>query len=512
MSVTITERPQRTVNALIPQVSRWTAVWHPVIFKAQRRDYAIADIQVNAGSGGGMAVYVTGDATAEVEVGDFVYVFSNAAGYASSYEVLDVYTTGSPLQTVIVIDAPVITAASIDADSYVNITGRLAYFVEVRILEYTTGSPVELTDAYARFQPDATGLVKMDLQAWLQTMLAAVDEFDYLQVSAADPNLGQPFNIQVREFWKVNGFTDWSTVTDDNLHYVVNAARQVGDELGQNMGQFVIFPPDQASPPQAGSRGGFLTMFEEPVYWEGYPFDLGFIYSDEYDVQGTLIKTESLVNAAGTQVGLNLDVLADGSGFVNRLTLQGGYASTVDRVCVTLRAQGGDAYVDDDYVDVDYVDEDLGTANSESLCIRVNAECPVSPVYLRWLHPRGAFDSWLFTRSQDHLDEAGDEHTLERYAEDLAVATAREQTQRKSVQEKIVIGAQGLTRSQREGLRHLLSAPLVERFMGTDGTTLRPRWQRVGVGKGTFLINRTDEPYGDLVLTITPPERYLQQQ
>lgn len=512
MSVTVTERPLRTVNELTTpeQISRWMAVWHPILFKFQRKDFLLTAIAANGGTGDGVELTVDGDAS-ELEVGDFIYLYEEGV-FDGSYEVLSISTTGSPVtETTIVIDAEYSVTTAVTG--FINILSRLAYFLEVRILEYTTGAPVETTDEYPQFTSNASGVIKADLQKWLQPLLAAVNEYDYLQTSVKDENLGQPFNIQYREFWRGVGYGEWSDLTDDNLHYIANAVKQTGDLYGQNIGEYVIFPLDTASPQVEGSAGKFLTKFTEPVFWEGYPFSLSFVYSDEYSATGDPIsKVERVYDLNGDAVSASLQVLINYAGFINRMILVGGYASSATRVCVSLQAPNDDAYVEEDYVYADYVDSVDGELISERLCIKLNDGCVNNPEYLAWLNPAGGFDYWLFSSAQDFLDKVDNEQLFERYTEDLATATARDNTKSKDSQEEIILGAEGLTSSQAEGLRYLLASPLVLRFRGYDETTLLPKWQRVGVKPGTFLIHKTDEYKRELICTILPPQKYVQEQ
>lgn len=511
MSVTVSQRPQKTINSLVvpPQVSKWSAVWHPIVFRFQRADYEIVSVYNGTG---GLALAIGQDITDEVEAGDNIYVYAPEVGITGTYEVLSVYTSGSPASTIIEIDAPAITGAAAESYKFINLD-RLAYFLEIRILEYTTGSPVETTTDYPRFRPDATGLIKADLQAWLQPLLRARDDHDYLTTVIRDSNLGQPFNIQYREYWQDAGYSDWSDLTENNLHYIANAVKQAGDTWGQNIGEFVMFPPDTQSPPAQGSQGKFLTKFLVPVYFEGYPFSLGYVYSDEFDADGrALTKVENALDINNGLLSTTQDVLTDYSGFINRVLLRGGYPANARAVRVGLRVDGNDAYVEAGYVEIDYVDQGAYTAISETIYIRLNDGCVNNPIYLAWLNPTGAFDYWLFSKAQDHLDKIDNEQVFEGYTEDLADMQARESTLSKDSQEEIIIGADQLTHGQAEGLRHMLASPLVLRFMGYDEDTLLPKWQRVGVKTGSFTIYKTDEQKASLVCTILPPQKYIQQQ
>lgn len=510
MSVTLVTRPEKTINASIPQISRWGCAWLPFIFKFQRADYDVSLI-ASAASGGGIVLTIDGvDLTSEISVGDSIYFYDDG-GYDGNYEVLDVSLI-SPTATEITIDATVGTTG-VGATSFINITNRLGYFLEVRVLEYTTGSAVETTDQYARFRPDASGLIKADVSEWLQPLLSAVDEFDYVATSTRDENLGQPFQIQWREYTVDGGYTDWSTLDDDNIFSVANAVKQTRDRWGQNLGEYVLFPPDTASPPQQGSQSKFLTMFENPVYFEGYPFDLAYAVSKDYDnYGGDLFKEEQRVDAEGNELSISVASVSKEGGYVNRMQLDGSYDATVAGVYVTLRSNITSAYVDDGYVDLDYVDEIGATAIGEPTLVDIGETCEDNPIYLRWLNPVGGWDSWLFSRAQDIADVVGAGKTFEGYVEDIGEAEARKRVLSKDSQEEITLGASGLAIKYISGLRWILSSPEVHEYLGLDEDTGLPKWRTVIVKAGTFLIQKTDETRAALQFTIQPPEKYLQRQ
>jgi len=338
MSVTITQRPQRTVTEDPEQVSRWNSCWHPTIFEMQREDYQIASMEENTGTGGGVMITVDDSIEDEVAIGDMIYV-NDGGLYDGSYEVLDVYAL-SP-QTVIVIDSSILTFVS-PPTGFINLV-RNGYFVEVKILEYSTGSAVEIDDAYPRFSPNNSGLIKADLQVYLRTLLSSISTIGYDAVNEAESGLGQKYNIQFREYWVANGEGEWSVLSDDNIHYTINGVKRTGDQYGQNFGLYVMFPADSVSPIEEGSRGKFLTMFEQPVFFTGYPFDISFIYSQEYEDSGDpLIKIEELLDVNEGYLNETSTVLNEFGGFVNRMMLEEDYDSTVKYIAMTLRNQGMD--------------------------------------------------------------------------------------------------------------------------------------------------------------------------
>lgn len=560
MSVlTITSRPTRNNVDIPSEVSRWNAVWHPIMFAFQAPD--------------------------------------------------DLF--GSP------------------AKSF--------YFIEVKILEYSTGVPLELTSEYARFRPDTNGVIKADLQAWLQTMLSARNLYNYGDLTAKDDNLSAPFNIQYREYWKEAGFSAWSALVDDNLFYVSNSVRKVGIEYGQNMLPYVMFPTDLGSPKKDSQKGKFLTRFAKPKYYENYPFDLQFIYSKEIiDAGQRIFIVEKTYDINRNLLGTTETLVDNNNGYIIRARLQGGYSSNVDTIDfylivkkytagtvaqinvvpslvvaglfnfswitnipgvgtitvlgeasknaaftdivgkintlfptiingtwdgttfhvestdkssagnawgwsfsgsgVTINPPGSGAF--NGGSDGSYSDATGATTNiiSEVKTIKNVTTCVTNPLYLSWLNPDGGWDYWMFEFNQDVSDTIKNIQSFEQYIENLDQAEGRGQALSKDIQEETIIAAENLSQDELEGLRYLLGSIKVSKFIQfidqnflqadqgdfiqTDGGDYIeldqggtfPQWETQEIDGGTFGIKSTIEARGRIELTIKAPQKFNQQQ
>jgi len=129
---------------------------------------------------------------------------------------------------------------------------------------------------------------------------------------------------------------NWASVLpNDTLHYV-NGSKQLQEPNGFNFAEFVP-TLDEERP----TKARFLSVFNRPTYFNGYPFSLSFIYSDNLsNKQLSRIEENQDINGVkSSQVATNLSVA--GRGFVNRLMISGGYASPVKSVNVWINT--GDA-------------------------------------------------------------------------------------------------------------------------------------------------------------------------
>lgn len=638
MSLYITETPLKTLNEDIPEESKWSAVWHPVMWKFLRKDCIVSAITYGGGSPEGIDITVTGDFTDEVEAGQTVYAEASDGNISGNYTVLDVSLSGG--DTIITIEAD--DLGSYTANGYVNlVSARTFYKIEIAIYGYKNGVSELINDDYAQFSPNTDGSIRADIQSWLQAEISPLDTFTYQNRSQEARQLGTRYDLQVREYWKEDGYGTWNETTDLDggdlsEHYYSHSVKQIAEFYGQNMAEFVMFPTNQDSPQIEHSKGKFLTMFEMPTYFQGYPFSLSFIYSKDITDAGQRVSiVEDSYDVQGNLLGSTDDLIDDTSETVTRCTLKSifddtPYSDAVKTIDIYLKAKTISAQADAtsqwnvsvtgssriEIIDIDsnvtlgnaQWDTDLETtltnlANSlntntqdgatingvpfdnsqgytcaitdtgggtfdvvitapvgsgasyngvtlwfavdsgtwvinpfvapgydvmsggddglpvdadglttarisEIKTIEIKPDCYVNPVMLKWLTPYGGYDYWVFEKRQVYKDKISGEKTFERYIEDLGSTTARAEVMSKDVQGEILLGAAGLSKQQKEGLRYLLRSTQV--YLLTDADNLY--WQTVGVGGGTFDIDTTDETKEEIELNILLPEFYNQQQ
>jgi hypothetical protein len=498
MSVTLISSPEQVVQASPSEISRWNAVWHPNIFRLQRRDYNIlvGDFDVNPGSGGDTLIRIRNVELTELEIG--MDIFYSYGTLADTIGIEDVYISGG--DTFIVVDRGSVFFPAPSDPGYINLVDtRSFYMIEVKVLKYDAVSGTEVTDAYQQFRPsNNAGDIKADIQCTLQTMLSIDNSFDYSTTNQLAKEFGRGYTIQLREYWKEAGYTSFSAPTN-NVFGVVNAVKQVGDTWGQNLAEFVMYTP-AGSNPQTNTFGKFLTLFEDPRYFVDYPFDLSYIHNRLIS-DLTIIKVEIKLDINGNSLGTTQTTLSTTVSNqtqyagVMRMMLQGGYASNVYSVNVSLYANSFA----------------IGNQISEGKNVIVDQSCYKNPEYLRWYNAQGSFDYWLFYGDQEHSMITSEESTFERHIEDLETADARRQTLKKKIETQINLGAEQLSLEQMQGIKGILSSTKVYRYLGLDSND-DPKWQVVLVNVGTFLVDKTDATKYELSFNIMPPETFIQQQ
>lgn len=222
-----------------------------------------------------------------------------------------------------------------------------AYGLNIRIFEY--GSNTLLADLTIR--PMGVGNMRVDLSRYVRS---------YLE-SSYNPNFDSAINddelksvlrfyITYQEVF-ISG--PGGAVVNDGANYI-NAslsAKQIGDLYGQNMREYTPFIRD-------GLLSKFLTAFETPVKWNGWPFTLSFIYGE--DIIGQEVKRiESYLD-------INQTLLADSetqldrskANKINWLKISDDIDQSYKFISVKLKTgiAVGESYVYEGYVEDGYVE------------------------------------------------------------------------------------------------------------------------------------------------------------
>lgn len=333
MPAFITQRPEIDIGG---NTSRWNAVTNPVIFKVERRDFNILGTEQD-----GAFVKITGSAFGIKLLGIGGGVGSrihlNSGPYDEVGQVLTVGVTGITLN---------IDFQSASSGGYANFnTDRDNYRIQARILKII-GNTYVVVATTGSFKPNELGRLDIDVRSWLKTLPQMKNEFQYDEINQRDINLGGRYNFQIRELYQDGGGNDpfigvFPDPLDGNLNYFINAARQIQDEHGGNMGQFTPFEITVTEE----QKMKFLSGFVEPTRFEGFPFDLQFIYNVDLEAHPT-IKEEIANNINDVETdtkssGLDNAHIND----VNRLTLAESYDQSATNV---------DVFLTTDFEDIDF--------------------------------------------------------------------------------------------------------------------------------------------------------------
>lgn len=510
MSLILIETPYRTVQESPEEVSTWNAAHHPIIFRLQRQDAQITDIQDIVGTGEGLVITI--DEGIEIEPGAQIYIHYIGNGEPNTvleglYPVIGSTAGGGETDIEIETDTEVQGTLG---EGYINaIDSRSFYMIEAKIVEYQTDEDgATLGNSFARFSPsNVIGDIKADVHSWVKRLVDASNDFDYGSVNSFSKGLGQGYTVEFREYWKEAGYGEFENLLPGSPIGVLNAVKQIGDQYGQNVAEFVMYTPT-GSPTQTNTFGKFLTYFDTPQLFvntlnspsSDYPFDISFILSENiadapiikleriYDINGNLLgSSQTTLDTPGSSNIQNLGVM--------RMMLEGDYASTVHRVDVSL------------YSDT----VAIGNLISETKSVFINRECDIDPILLCWLNKAGGFDYWCFRGIKVYNQEVSGSVEFENYIEDLEDAQGIKETLSDREQEKILLGSDSVSIQDIRVLMSLRSSPKVYMFTGYGDDDL-PTWKIVTVENGSFVVNKSGDSLRDIAFTIIPPETYVQTQ
>lgn len=328
--IVITDFPIKNVNGLATLPSRWSSVHQPILFKGCRRDRNV--VQVQAASAGQYRVTVSGGVPAGVVVGQKVWVKSGA----TSLEATITNIVGSQVYVV-----GAFTTNTIGG--YINFTTlRKNYYVALKIYVTDDNNVYQYLGTHD-VRPSTDGSFSFDPHGFLKSYAEMTDSFKYNVKNKKMTKQGSRYNFSWTEHWTGSANTE-STLSSTTLFYWVNAVKQLQQKYNFNVGEHVLFP--------SINTAKFMSEFEAPTYFPGFPFSLSFIWSDK--VAGRELQRVEDTGTIGTTV---LD--PSQCNFVNRLMLAGSYPTSLTELEVWLNDNGITTirYVGTGYVVPTYVRE-----------------------------------------------------------------------------------------------------------------------------------------------------------
>lgn len=317
MSFTITRRPEK-LFASTTKLSRWTAAHNPYIFEFTREDVQIYNTAIrNAYSTTLPTVWTNTDLSqlgGILSVGDTVYI--NSGVYNG------IYTVHAINGQYLTIDTPFIGNGG---SGRLNFTQTLInYRATINVYDRETDAIIDTV--YPK--PDTTGLMLCDVSGIIRSTIETAFNADQSDINVANKGLSGGFYIGYSYSYTliINGTPtpfNFNEVVDETVYYWTSSARQITGDIslgingiGQNLKEYV---PKNFN----GSEAKFLTMFERPTYFEGFPFTLSFLYDRDFS-SNYLVRHQQDVNVNGVNVGSETDnnLLVSGRHYLNQMNVR----------------------------------------------------------------------------------------------------------------------------------------------------------------------------------------------
>ena len=324
--ISIINKPITKITGDTSNTSKWVGVHQPVEFEVKRKDISIISIQ-NLSNGNKLFKINKSDFNnSGLEVGKS---FSYLCGPENNKRQF----TLTPLNfvignTVVLINVSMVGIIDVNKittyEAYI-IVDKKGYFIETFVYQSINNASLSLAGV-VRSKTDVWGNAKVNIQKVLSSNVTNENKASYNKINQPVYNQGGIYNIKIREVYDgfIGSFT--TLLNTDNL-YFVNGSKQLQDPNNFNFGEFVPTLNDSRV-----SKAKFLSVFDKPTYFNNYPFDVSFIYSD--NLLNKQVARVETINGTPT----NTNLLTNGRGFVNRLKLAGGYASSVKTIDLHLDA------------------------------------------------------------------------------------------------------------------------------------------------------------------------------
>lgn len=323
MSFLITRRPEKQYGANV-KFSRWTALHNPYIFEFTREDYHANNTLIRPAYHATLpTVWLDGDPVTIptfIEAGDRIYL--NSGMYNG------VYTVHSVSGQYVTLDTPYIGNGG---NGRLNMVDRLQNFkAYINIYDRVTNDVIDTV--YPK--PDGTGLLLFDVSGALRSIVETQATINQSDINRPNKGISSGFKIGYGVTYRyVSGAvtTDVTVpeVVDSSFYYWISAAKQIDgditegmDGIGQNMKEYV--PKDLSN-----TYAKFLTIFEKPTYFEGFPFTLSFLYDEDFESKYLQRHQQDLnINAGNVGSETDDELLVTGRYYANQMKVRTPNAGT----------------------------------------------------------------------------------------------------------------------------------------------------------------------------------------
>lgn len=486
-------------------ISRWNAAFNPVVFTYQRKDFEITGISQDSIT---QKVQLNINANViSVKPGEIVYV--NTGVYKGPYSVYQ------SQYNALIIDTPYTSSST----GYININSLRPYYKILTAITYQdqlTGNQQTIT---ATNRPDSTGIIRADFSNFLQSLLQAKDNSDYTQINFRDNNLSASYQLKYAESWDDGtpaGYTSaYIPVADP--YYVLYTARQLGQQYGGNLAAYVPFTPVSG----ASQLAKWITDFDAPAFSNGYPFDIGFIYSEGLlglNIYCELIPLDINRNPLSGDAQANFLLNEDGSWLLNqdtgKLIISG---QTVSDTAIPAQLGLNRLLINTTFPAEAYYftltlkyNDDQGTAHAitQTQTVRIDDAVDDQSVYLRWIGLSGSWNYYRFVFNQEISLDVQNATIIKNFVSDWENQQDIEEVIAKDAGQKMKVVAEDLSVNDIKGLQSIKYSPKVQMLISKNPV----KWQTIVINTATYSEYETMNGQAPFSITFNMPSINIQTQ
>jgi hypothetical protein len=265
----------------------------------------------------------------------------------------------------------------------------------------------------------------------------------------------------------------------------------------------------------------WVTDFAEPAYSNGYPFDIGFIYSENLlglNIYCELTLLDINRNPLPGDAQANFLLNEDGSWLLNqdssKLIISGQTISTT-----TLPAQLGlnRLLINGSFPDeARYLtltlkyDDDSGTAHAitQTQTIRIDDAVDERSVYLRWIGLSGSWEYYRFVYNQEVSLDVQNATIIKNFVSDWENQEGIEEVIAKDAGQKMKVMAEDLSVNDIKGLQSIKYSPKVQMLVSKNPV----KWQTIVINTATYSEYETMNGQAPFSITFNMPSINIQTQ
>ncbi len=472
------------------------AAFNPVVIEMRRKDYEDNTAQsiwngTYVAIPCGIVIFGEYDIIPGFEVGAVIQVIAENSAIGVDHTILHIgpqsgvlYATFNKTWSMF---SPFFLAA-------INFYSRLNFYITLRITENQTN----LIYRDLRFTPDKNGFMRAEISGALRSFL----NLNYTEPISPGYILNDEFNLStgfyfsIRESWigSSNSFPDAEEVV-----YCINGAFQIGDpnngyynEYFGNTAGTIVYPELMPK---------FITQFENPVYFFGFPYTLSFLGNSTMNVSlGNYFVRYKVTQADGT-----VDTyISDPFVFSDFICL-----ARLD-IALILSDPTTLFFVENARkIEIRFGRTESGLFLDAFAPITLNVkralEQSCNTFYVRWLNTLGGWDYWLFEHKIYEALKVENGNNYESYFDTISGISDFENVTFKNVSPAVQVGSDTLTKNEAEGLKILTTSPKVYWYNEEFS-----KWIGVIVEPGTFNIRSSKDDYFNVELTFVKPKFFNQ--
>ncbi|MBV8391514.1 MAG: hypothetical protein JO080_17035 [Mucilaginibacter sp.] len=488
-------------------ISRWNAAFNPVVFTYQRKDFEVTNITQDSQTQ--KAQLNINAAVISVKPGEMIYV--NAGAYNGAYPV---YQTQ---YNALIIDTPYVSSSTVGG--YVNINSLRPYYKILTQITYQDKLSGQQQTITATNRPDGKGIIRADFSNFLQSLLRAKDNSAFTQANFRDDNLSASYRIQYAECWDDGTATGYISpyIPVANPYYVVYAAKQLGTKYGGNLAAYVPFP----SVLDNSQLAKWVTDFAEPAYSNGYPFDIGFIYSEYMlglNIYCELTLLDINRNPLPGDAQANFLLNEDGSWLLNqdssKLIISGQTISTTPlpaQLGLNRLLINGNFPADARYITIALKYNDANSAThtiTQTQTIRIDDAVDERSVYLRWIGLSGSWEYYRFVYNQEISLDVQNATIIKNFVSDWENQDSIEDVVSKDAGQKMKVMAEDLSVNDIKGLQSIKYSSKVQMLISKNPV----KWQTIVINTATYSEYETMNGQAPFSITFNMPSINIQTQ